>query len=99
MDHLEAVVEVPCRLPSYATYVHCAEVVAQISPQYSWSVPLTKFLYMYHNLIQRWSVMRSYSIRSLIFTIFSGVKSVDGCPERSSSSVDVRLFLKRLYLW
>jgi hypothetical protein len=47
LDPLEAVVEVPCRLPSDAASVHFAAVVAQTSLQSSsCSVPLTKFVDM-----------------------------------------------------
>jgi hypothetical protein len=51
VDPLEAVVENPCRLPSVAVSVHFAAVVAQTSPQsFSCSVPLAKFVDVYHNL-------------------------------------------------
>jgi hypothetical protein len=32
-----------------------------------------------------------------MFAVFAGVVVVDGCPERSSTSTDVRPSLKRLY--
>jgi hypothetical protein len=52
--HLEAVVEVPCRLQSDAVSVHFAVVMAQTLPQSSsFSVPLKKFVDMYYNLVTR----------------------------------------------
>ena len=45
-----------------------------------------------------WRVcLRSARIASRTFAVFSGVVLVDGRPERSSSSTDVRPSLKRLY--
>jgi hypothetical protein len=41
--------------------------------------------------------LRSARIASRTFAMFSGVVLVDGRPERSSSSTDVRPSLKRLY--
>jgi hypothetical protein len=63
LDPLEAVVEVPWKLPSDAASVHFPAVMALTSPQsYSCSVPMAKFCDMYHNLVWRcyrglgWSV-------------------------------------------
>jgi hypothetical protein len=54
LNPLESVVEVPCRLPSDAASVHFAAVWAQTMVQSSsCSVPLTKFVGMYHNLVPR----------------------------------------------
>jgi hypothetical protein len=41
--------------------------------------------------------LRSARIASRTFAVFSGVVLVDGHPERSSSSMDICLSLKRLY--
>jgi hypothetical protein len=62
----EVVVEVPCRLPNDAASVHFAANVAKTLPQSSSSsVPLTKFVDMYHSLVPRHYRGLGWSINDL----------------------------------
>jgi len=94
---------VPCRqkrdafwslLSSLGTNLAEMRLMFKLSTKMSWTVP-----YDSPTISQTsWIVcLRSARIASRTFAMFSGVVLVDGRPERSSSSTDVRPALKRFY--
>ena len=95
---------VPCRQKRDGPSGRRSAVLAQISQKcvfmfklpakMRWTVPYDSPTISQTSCI---FCLRSARIASRTFAMFSGVVLVDGRPERSSSSTDVRPSLKRLY--
>jgi hypothetical protein len=81
-------------LSSLGTNLEEMRLMFKLSAKIRWTVPHESPTILHTS----WIVcLRSARIASRTFAMFSGVVLVDGRPERSSSSTDVRPSLKRLY--